>query len=367
MNIRKINYFDLTRQYNQLKDDILPLVDKVFREGSFSGGKYVASFEEKFAGYCQVKYTVAVNSGTSALHLALLVLGIKYGDEVIVPTNTFIATAWAVSYVGATPVFVDCKRDTWNIDPSQIEDKITKKTKAIIGVHLYGQPFDVDAVKKIAEKYDLFLIEDCAQAHGAEYKGRKVGGFGEIGCFSFYPSKNLGSYGEGGAITTNNKKIAERIKSLRNHGSVRKYFHKEIGFNMRMEGIQGTILKFKLQYLDKWNQRRKNIANLYYQKINNTKIKLHRQPSWSDSVYYLFVVTTQKRNKLLDYLKSKNIFTGIHYPIPCHLQKAYRFLGYKTNDFPNAEYLSKHCLSLPMFPELTNEEIKYFISIINEY
>jgi len=238
----KINFMDLKRQYFEMKDEILAAVQEVCEETAFSSGPFVENFEDKFSSYCNAKYCAGVNSGTTALHLAMIALGIKPGDEVIIPANTFIATAWAVSYVQAVPVFVDCKSDTWNIDQRAIEKKITKKTKAIIGVHLYGQPFDVDPIKEICEKNNLYFVEDCAQAHGAKYKGEKVGTFGDIACFSFYPGKNLGAYGEGGAVVTNNKNYHEHIKNLRNHGSAKRYYHDELGFNMRMDGIQGAIL-----------------------------------------------------------------------------------------------------------------------------
>jgi dTDP-4-amino-4,6-dideoxygalactose transaminase len=308
-----------------------------------------------------------VNSGTSALHLALLALGVTAGDEVIVPANTFIATAWAVSYTQATPVFVDCESDTWNISAEKIEEKITKRTKAIIGVHLYGQPFDIEAIKDVASKYDLFLIEDCAQAHGARYKGIHVGGFGEIGCFSFYPGKNLGAYGEGGAIVTNCGAYDEKIRMLRNHGSTSKHKHDCIGFNMRMDGFQGAVLDVKLKYLETWNQKRKDIALMYRKGLTHPGIVCQVQPSWADSVYHLFVVAVEKREAMMKHLQSYGISPGIHYPIPCHMQKAYADLGYKAGDLPNAERLAASCLSLPMYPELSDEEVLRVIDLINRF
>lgn len=362
-----IPFHDLKRQYKSIKQEINQAVKKVFAETAFSGGVYVAHFEEEFAEYCGVKYCVGVNSGTSALQLAMLALGIGAGAEVIVPANTFIATAAAVSHVGATPVFVDCDAKTWEIDTAQIEKSITGKTKAIIGVHLYGQPFDVDVIGKIVRKHKLFLIEDCAQAHGALYKSKKVGGLCDVACWSFYPGKNLGACGEAGAVTTNNKKYAERITSLRNHGSDKKYYHEEIGFNMRMDGIQGAILSVKLKHLDAWNRRRQEIARMYQDKITNTKIIKQDQPSFTTSVYHLFVVTSANRERLRLYLNHHDISTGLHYPVPCHLQRAYKFLNYKIGSCPHAEYLAKHCLSLPLFPELTDEEVKRIIDMINKY
>jgi len=363
----KIQFLDLKKQYNQIKGEVLPKIEQVLEDTAFSGGKYVEEFEQGFAKYCQTNYSVAVNNGTSALHLAMLALGIGEGDEVIVPANTFVATAWGVSYANATPVFVDCTPDTWEIDATKIEAKITPKTKAVVGVHLYGQPFDIDSVKKVCEKHNLFLIEDAAQAHGAYYKGKRVGQFGEMACFSFYPGKNLGTYGEGGGITANEERYVKHLQSLRNHGSVVRYYHDEIGYNMRMGGIEGAVLSVKLQYLDDWNARRKEIARMYSTGITNSKIKMQMQPEFADSVYHLFVITTENRDALQKHFNDNNIFPGMHYPVPCHLQKAYSHLEYKKGDCPNAEYLAEHCLSLPMYAELTNEEIEYIIEKLNQY
>jgi len=335
-----IPFLDLKKQYLQIRSEVLSKIENVLEDTAFSGGKYVEEFEQKFATYCNTNYCIAVNNGTSALHLAMLALGIGEGDEVIVPANTFIATAWGVSYCNATPIFVDCTVDTWEIDVSKIEEKITSKTKAIAGVHLYGQPFDIDAVTAIAKKHNLYLVEDAAQAHGAYYKGKRVGGFGEMACFSFYPGKNLGTYGEGGGIVTNDEKYFKHLQSLRNHGSVVRYYHDEIGYNMRMGGVEAAVLSVKLQYLDKWNNRRKEIAKIYQQGITNPKIKMQAQPEFTDSVYHLFVITTEDRDGLMKYLNEHQIFPGLHYPVPCHLQKAYAHLGYKQGDCPNAEYLA---------------------------
>ena len=357
-----IQFMDLKRQYLTIKDEISAALLAVCEKTAFSSGPFVEEFENNFADYCNTSHCSAVNSGTSALHLALSVAGIKPGDEVIVPANTFIATAWAVSYVNAIPVFVDCTSDTWNIDSQKIEEKITKKTKAIIGVHLYGQPFDVDAVKSVADAHGLILIEDCAQAHGALYKNRKVGGLGALGCFSFYPGKNLGAYGEGGAIVSNNRDYDQRIKSLRNHGSTIRYHHEELGFNMRMDGFQGAVLNVKLKYLDLWNKRRRDIAQMYQNGIQNDKILMQAQPSWISSVYHLFVVTVDDRDRVMQYLQERKILCGLHYPISCHLQRAYSHGGYKKGDLPNAEYLAEHCITLPMYPELTEDEVSYIIN-----
>jgi dTDP-4-amino-4,6-dideoxygalactose transaminase len=367
LTMQKIPFLDLKKQYLQIKDEIHVAINEVLDNTAYSHGPFVEKFEKNLASYCGTKYALGVNTGTSALHLAMLALNIGEGDEVIIPANTFIATAWGVSYVNATPVFVDCDPVTWNIDPSKIEEKITDKTKAIIGVHLYGQPFNVDAVAAIAKKHNLYMVEDCAQAIGAKYKEVKVGGFGEMGCFSFYPGKNLGAYGEGGGITTNNESYYKHIQSLRNHGSIERYYHDELGYNMRMDGIQGAILDVKLKYIDGWNARRKEIAGKYQEGISNTKIKIQAQPEWSDSIYHLFVITTEDRDGLMKYLQSNNIFPGLHYPVPVHLQKVYSSLGYKKGDFPNSEYLAEHCLSLPMFSELSDQEVERVTEVINQF
>jgi dTDP-4-amino-4,6-dideoxygalactose transaminase len=365
--MENINFMDIKKQYEIHKEGLLEAIRSVCEETAFSGGKYAERFEKEFAKYCDVKFAAGVNNGTTALHLAMLVLGIKADDEVIIPANTFIATAWGPTYTGATPVFVDCTADTWQIDPAKIENAITKNTKAIIGVHLYGQPFDIDAVKKIADKYKLFLVEDAAQAHGAIYKGKKVGSFGEMGCFSFYPGKNLGAYGEAGAIISNNEEYIKFINLLKNHGSSERYYHVNIGYNYRLEGIQGAVLSYKLKYLDEWTERRRKIAEKYFKEIKNPAITLQAQSDSAKSVFHLFVVTVPDRNKFVNHLIENNINCGFHYPVPCHLQKAYEHLGYKKGQMSNAEYLSEHCVSLPMFPELTEEEISIVIDACNKF
>jgi dTDP-4-amino-4,6-dideoxygalactose transaminase len=364
---KKIPCLDLKGQHQQIKKEVFEAFEKVYEQTAFSGGPFVEEFEKNFARFCGTKYAVGVNNGTTALHLAMLALGIGAGDEVIIPANTFIATAWGVSYTGATPVFVDCDPDTWEMDSSQLESKITSKTKAVIGVHLYGQPFDIQAAQKICDKYNLFLIEDAAQAQGAHYLDKPVGGFGVVACFSFYPGKNLGACGEAGGLTTNNADYYKHLQSLRNHGSVVRYYHDEIGYNMRMGGLEGASLTIKLKHLPDWNKKRKEIAGKYHKGIKNPKIKMQVQPPGHDSVFHLFVVTTEKRDEFLKFLNEKNIFPGLHYPVPCHLQKAYASLGYKKGDFPNSEYLADHCLSLPMYAELSDEDVDYVIETLNSY
>ncbi len=365
--MQRIPCLDLKGQHKQVKEEIFAAWEKVYEHTAFSGGSFVEEFEKSFAHYVEAKYAVGVNNGTTALHLAMLALGIGTGDEVIIPADTFIATAWGVSHAGATPVFVDCTADTWQIDITKIEEKITSKTKAIIGVHLYGQPFDIAGVQAICTKYNLFLIEDAAQAQGARYNGKPVGTFSEMACFSFYPGKNLGACGEAGGISTNNENYYKHLGSLRNHGSTVRYYHDEIGYNYRMGGLEGASLTVKLKYLEGWNNRRRQIAQYYHSHISNPKIKLQHQPTWADSIYHLFVITTDDREHLTKYLNEKNIFPALHYPVPCHLQKAYAHLNYKAGDCPNAEYLATHCLSLPMYAELTDEEVHSVVQALNAY
>jgi dTDP-4-amino-4,6-dideoxygalactose transaminase len=364
---KRIPCLDLKEQHQQIKKEVFEAFEKVYEQTAFSSGPFVEEFEKEFASFCDANYAVGVNNGTTALHLAMLALGIGAGDEVIIPANTFIATAWGVSYTGAIPVFVDCNPHTWEIDASGLEAKINSKTKAVIGVHLYGQPFDINAVQAICKKHNLFLVEDAAQAHGASYMGKPVGGFGEMACFSFYPGKNLGACGEAGGLTTNHEKYYKHLQSLRNHGSMVRYYHDEIGFNMRMGGFEGASLRIKLKYLPSWNKRRTEIAGKYHSEIKNVKIKMQVQPQGHDSVFHLFVITTENRDELIKFLNEKNIFPGLHYPVPCHLQKAYAGLKYKKGDFPNSEYLAGHCLSLPMYAELTDEEVDYIIKTLNSY
>ena len=362
-----IPFMNLSRQYEQHKEEFLAAIQAVCEKTAFSGGPFVQTFEEEFAGYTDTKAAAGVSNGTTALQLALIALGVRAGDEVIIPANTFIATAWAAVYVGAIPVFVDCSADTWNIEPEQVEKAITKKTKAIMGVHLYGQPFDIDALRDIAKRHKLFLLEDCAQAHGATYKGKVIGGLSDVGCFSFYPGKNLGAYGEAGAVVSQNEELIAHIQRLKNHGQSKQYHHDEIGFNMRMEGIQAAILSCKLKYISKWSERRQNIAKNYLENINNNKIQLPALMDGVESVWHLFVVMADNRDKFLDYMKERGIFCGQHYPIPCHLQKAFSHLGYSKGDIPNAENLAASCVSLPMFPELTDDEVSCVIDAVNSY
>jgi dTDP-4-amino-4,6-dideoxygalactose transaminase len=367
IHMDQVPFFDLKRQHASIKDEVRPAIDAVLEATAFSGGEFSDTFENEFAEYCTVAYARGVNSGTTSLHLALLALGVKAGDEVIMPGHTFIASSWGATYIGATPVFVDSLPDTWEVDPAAVEKAITLKTRAIIAVHLYGVPADMDALKKIADAHNLPLVEDCAQAHGAFYKGKKVGSIGTVGCFSFYPSKNLGAYGDAGIITTNDKTIADRIAVLRNHGCSERYVHDVVGYNARMTGIQGAVLSVKLKHLDSWNARKSAIVQKYRTNITNPLVTLQAVTPDTSPAYHLSVITTENREKFTQHMKSQGIATALHYPIPCHLQKAYGNLGYKKGDLPNAEYIAEHCVSLPLFPELTDKEVDRIIQAVNIY
>lgn len=361
----KLPFVDLKLQYNAMKEEVRKEIDEVLNNTEFILGHKVKNFEDRFADYCSKKYTVCVNSGTSALHLALVAEGIKQGDEVITVPNTFIATAEAISYTGAKPVFVDIDKSTYNIDPAKIETVITKKTKAIVPVHLYGQPADMIPIKEIAEMHGIKIIEDCCQAHGAEYRGKRVP-FAEIGCFSFYPAKNLGAYGEGGAIVTDDDELAEKIRMLRDHGQRKKYCHKYVGYNYRMDGFQGAVLNAKLKYLDKWINARREKAKLYNELLRGV-VETPKEAEYAKHVYHLYVIRTKERDRLIEYLSSKNIATGIHYPVPIHLQEAYSFMGLNKGSFPEAEKAANEIVSLPIYPEISEEQINYVASATREF
>lgn len=358
---------ELTRDYQKHEQEYKEAIQAVCEEAAFSGGKFADRFDEEFARYCEVPWAAGVNNGTSALQCAMLALGIGAGDEVIVPANTYIATAWGVTYTGAVPVFVDCTSDTWEIDPDKIEEKITAKTKAILGVHLYGQPFAYNQVKQLADRYGLFVVEDCAQAHGALYEGKKVGGLGELGCFSFYPGKNLYAFGEGGSVTSRNKEYIDYINVLKNQGCKVRYYHDVIGYNMRLEGLQGAVLSVSLRYLEEWTGRRREIGEAYLQRITNPAFTMQVHPDNTTPVFHLFVVTVAQPADFIAYMDSLGIECNQHYPVPCHLQKAYAHLGYKKGDCPNAEYLAAHCVTLPLFPEMTDGEVEQVIGACNGY
>ena len=360
-----IPFVDLKAQYRSIKSEIDAAILKVLENASFALGPAVADFESKFAPYAGCKYSVAVNSGTSALHLALLASGIKRGDEVIIPAMTFVATAMAVDYTGAKPVLVDIDPVSYCIDPNKIEAAITDKTRAIMPVHLYGQCADMDAILAIAKKHNLLVIEDAAQAHGAEYKGRRAGSMGDIAGFSFYPGKNLGAYGEGGAVTTNREDFAKTVKILRDWGAEKKYSHDLKGFNYRMEGIQGAVLGVKMKYIEDWTERRRRSAARYDELLANIEgVIPPKQMSYARHVYHVYAVRVKNRDSVMTKMQAAGIGIGIHYPIPIHLLGCFSELGYKRGDFPVAEQLGDEELSLPMFPELIEKQIEEVISVL---
>lgn len=360
----KIDVFSLKEQYKGLRDEIAQAIEKVMRSGQFILGKEVSLFEKEFAEYCGVKYAVAVNSGTDALFLACLACGIGRDDEVITTSNTYIATALAISMTGAKPVFVDIDEKTYNIDPTRIEYAITKKTKAILPVHLYGHAADMEPILKIAKKYRLKIIEDCAQAHEALYKGRKVGSFGDVGCFSFYPTKNLGAFGDGGMMVTNFKELYDKMLLLRDYGRKGRYENVIKGYNSRLDTIQAAILRVKLKYLDEWNDRRRANAELYTKLFKGAKLKviLPFEADYARHIFHLYVIRVKNRDKIMQRLSERGVRTLIHYPIPIHLQKAFKELGYRKGDFPITEKVCKEVLSLPMYPELTEKQIRYVVA-----
>jgi dTDP-4-amino-4,6-dideoxygalactose transaminase len=341
----------------------MPALEQVCESCTFTLGPAVRRFEEAFARYCGVAHCVAASSGTSALHLALRCLDVGPGDEVITAPMTFVATAWAISYVGAKPVFVDIDPATRTMDPAQLAAAITEHTRAILPVHLYGQPADMDRILQIADQHGLPVVEDAAQAHGARCRGRRVGGLGRIGCFSFYPGKNLGAYGEGGAFVTNDAELADKARALRDHGQRQKHRHEMIGYNYRMSGFQGAVLGIKLKYLDAWNAARQALARCYVAQLTGLpQIGLPLIEDERESVFHLFVVEVDERDRIAARLKTEGIDTGLHYPVPVHLQPAYRDLGLPAGRFPVSERLAHRCLSLPMFPELTGAQVGFVCS-----
>ena len=348
---------DLGAQYQIIKADVRRAIDRVLESSQYVLGPEVAAFEEEFAACCRVEHAIGVNSGTSALHLALLAAGVGPGDEVITVPFTFIATAAAVAYTGATPVFVDVDPVSYNMDPTPLEAAITPRTRAIMPVHLYGQPADMDPIMAVAARHNLTVIEDAAQAHGAEYRGRRAGSIGHIGCFSFYPAKNLGAYGEGGAITTNDAAIAHRLRLLRDWGTESKYHHEVLGYNYRLETLQAAILRVKLRHLEAWTEARRAHASRYDELLAGGLVGVPRARADSRHVYHIYAVRTSQRAELQQALGAAGIQTGIHYPIPVHLQPAFAALGHGPGSFPHAESAAREVLSLPMFAELTDEQI----------
>lgn len=359
----RIPFLDLKAPYLELKDEIDAAYERVMRSGWFILGDEIKAFEEEFAAYCGVKHCIGVANGLDALHLILRALDISAGDEVIVPSNTYIATWLAVSYAGATPIPVEPDVRTYNLDPSRLEVAITPRTKAIVPVHLYGQPADMDPISEVAQRHNLKVIEDAAQAHGARYKGKRTGGLGVAAGFSFYPGKNLGAFGDGGAVTTNDGDLAKRVRTLRNYGLKEKYFNEMKGFNSRLDELQAAMLRVKLPHLDDWNNRRRRVADFYFGHLNSaTNLLLPYVPSGIESVWHLFVVRSPERNTLQKNLTAGGVGTLIHYPVPPHLQNAYRELGYSIGTFLISEKMADEVLSLPMGPHLPEQKMDYVIS-----
>lgn len=363
VNTTPIPMLDVKAQHEPIKEEIKDALKSILDSGRFILGDNVNSFEKEVAAYHNVYNAVALGSGTDALYLSLRALDIKEGDEVITTPFTFFATAEAIVYVGATPVFADIDKETLNIVPAEIEKKITPKTKAIIVVHIFGQPADMDEIMAIAKKHNLKVVEDCAQAFGAKYKGIPVGGIGDAGCFSFYPSKNLGAYGDGGMMITNNPQIYEKVKLLRNHGTTGPYEHSFIGYNSRLDEIQAAILRIKLKHIDTYNMKRRNIASIYTSLINSV-VKCPVELKDRTHVYHQYTLRTPKRAEVAKALQENNVSSVVYYPIPLHLQKAFNHLGHKVGDFPESEAAANTVMSLPIYPELEPEKAKMIAEVV---
>ncbi len=362
-----IPVFDLTRQNRSIEKEIDSAIKGVIEKGKFILGPEVSMLEEEVASYIGVDFGVGVANGTDALHLALLACGIGAGDEVITTPFTFIATCEAISYCGARPVFVDIDPRTYTIDANRIEEKVTEHTKAIIPVHLYGQSADMDKIMDIASRYGLRVIEDTAQAFGADYKGRKLGGIGDVGCLSFFPTKNLGGYGDGGMVLTQDKEIAEKVRMLRVHGSSKKYIHSFLGFNSRLDELQAAILRVKLKYIDLWNKMRRKNATHYNDLLKGHDIAIPYEEDYNRHVYHLYVICIANRDECQSYLSERGISTAIHYSIPVSKQDAFKYLGYVEKDLPNSHRISGEILALPMYPELTEDEIEVVCGKLNDF
>lgn len=372
-----VQFVDLKAQYLSIRDEILEAIQAVMGSTAFAGGPFVEQFEKEFAEFCRSPYAIGVGSGTEALWLALKTLGIGEGDEVITVPNTFIATAEAISFCGATPVFVDVDDKTYTMDPEKLEDylKIRRgktgspnRLKAVVPVHLYGQMADMDPIMEIARAYDLFVVEDACQAHGAEYKGRRAGSIGDAGCFSFYPGKNIGAYGEAGAITTKDPVMTERIRTLRDHGQTARYYHETIGWNARMDGLQGAVLSVKLRHIDNWNNARIKNARFYDELLSDVSDALTPKKGHDRThVFHIYAILVQNRDALIAWLKKRDIHCAIHYPVPVHLQAAYGFLDLGKGAFPVSEKCAQEVMSLPMFAELTENQMRGVVDGIKEF
>lgn len=362
----KVPFLDLKGEYGELRDEILAALDRVCQEAAFVQGPEVEAFEREFADFCDSKHCVALSNGTAALHLGLLALGVQPGDEVITTPNTFIATAEAISYCGARPVFVDIDPATANIDPGQIEHAVTPRTRAILPVHLYGRPADMNPIREIASRHGLRVLEDAAQAHGARYRQHRVGTLGDAAAFSFYPTKNLAAYGEGGALTTNDDRIAAYARFARSHGQTARYEHKFVGYNYRMAGLQGAVLRIKLRRLYTWTERRRQIASEYRRLLEGAPLQIPADDLRDECVYHQFVIYTGSRAALTAQLAGRGIETAVHYPKPLHLQPAYLALGFPQGTFPHAERACERVLSLPIHPRLTPEQVAYAGNSVRE-
>lgn len=363
----KIPFVSFKPMERELDVELRDAFNRVYTRSWYIEGEEDEKFENAFARYCNTRYCVGTGNGLDALMLALKALGIEDGDEVIVPSNTYIATALAVTYVGAKPVLVEPDIRTFNIDPNRIESAITRKTKAIMPVHLYGQPCDMDPIIDIAKNYNLYIVEDCAQAHGAKYKGKVIGSFGDVAGFSFYPGKNLGALGDAGAAVTNDEELAKKIRALGNYGSDYKYHHIYLGNNSRLDEMQAAFLSAKLPHLDKMNEERRKIARLYLEGINNQEVNLPYIPDYAEPVWHIFGIRCKRRKELEKWLNDAGIGTNKHYPIPIHLQECYKELGYKENDYPVAQEISETELSLPMYYGMNEQEVGYIIDTINHF
>jgi dTDP-4-amino-4,6-dideoxygalactose transaminase len=363
----KVPFLDLKIQYEAIRTEVTTAMQQVLDATAFAGGPFVAAFEKNYAAYCRVPHAIGVGNGTDALWLALLALDVGRGDEVITVPNSFIATAEAISLSGATPVFVDIDETTFTMDPARIEAAITPRTKAIIPVHLFGQMADMDPIMELARKHKLHVIEDAAQAQGAEYKGKPAGSIGDAGCFSFYPGKNLGAYGEAGAVVTSNPEVDRKIRCLRDHGQYKKYHHSMVGWNARMDGFQGAILDVKLRHLTAWNDARRKHAQSYRKLLADVKgLRLPVEPPRGKHIYHVFALRVPHRDAFLQSLADKGVACGIHYPVPIHLTEAYALLGKGPGSFPLTERIAQELLSLPMFPELTEEQVGYVAQCVKE-
>ncbi len=360
----KVPYLDLKAEYAALREEVLAALDRVCRSAAFILGEEVEAFEKEFAAFCEAKHCVGLNSGTSALHLALLAAGVQPGDEVITSPNTFIATAEAISYTGAKPVFVDVDPATANLDPRFLERAITSRTKAILPVHLYGRPADMDSISEVAARHRLTVIEDAAQAHGARYRGRRVGTLSHAAAFSFYPSKNLGAYGEGGALVTNDDRVAQFARAARHHGQTARYIHEFVGYNYRMDGFQGAVLRVKLKHLESWMTRRQEIAREYRRLLSGAHLQMPHDDPRDECAYHLFVVYVDHRDAVRTQLEAMGVETAVHYPRPLHLQRAYAALGYPRGTFPHAERACERVLSLPFSPALSAEQVHHVAALL---